>query len=77
VRLIEAGANLGFAAGNNLAAAQALGDWLALINPDAFAAPDWLERLLEAAAPIRTSRPLAAARTWTTMPAGWTAWETS
>lgn len=49
VRLIEAGSNLGFAAGNNLAAAQALGDWLALINPDAFAAPDWLESLLAAA----------------------------
>lgn len=49
VHLIEAGANLGFAAGMNLAASEATGDWLALINPDAFAAPDWLERLLEAA----------------------------
>ena len=48
VRLIEAGLNLGFAAGNNLAAAQASGDWLALINPDAFPAPDWLERLVAA-----------------------------
>ena len=50
VRLIEAGANLGFAAGVNLGALQARGDWLALVNPDAFAAPDWLERLLAGAA---------------------------
>ena len=50
VTLIAAGANLGFAAGVNLGARQARGDWLALINPDAFAAPDWLERLLAGAA---------------------------
>lgn len=49
VQLIEAGANLGFAAGMNLAASRAKGQWLALINPDAFAAPDWLEKLLSAA----------------------------
>lgn len=49
VQLIEAGANLGFAAGMNLAASRARGRWLALINPDAFAAPDWLETLLAAA----------------------------
>jgi len=48
VRFIEAGGNLGFAAGMNLAASRATGDWLALINPDAFAAPDWLEKLLAA-----------------------------
>ncbi len=42
--------NLGFAAANNLAARQAEGvEWLALLNPDAFPAPDWLERLLAAA----------------------------
>jgi GT2 family glycosyltransferase len=50
VRLIEAGANLGFAAGVNLGARQAQGEWLALVNPDAFAAADWLERLLAGAA---------------------------
>jgi len=50
VRLIEAGANLGFAAGVNFGALQARGDWLALVNPDAFAAPDWLERLIAGAA---------------------------
>ncbi len=48
VQLIEAGTNLGFAAGMNLAASRAAGDWLALINPDAFAAPDWLATLMEA-----------------------------
>ena len=41
-RLIEAGANLGFAAANNLAANEARGTWLAFLNPDAYAAPDWL-----------------------------------
>lgn len=48
IRLIEAGANLGFAAGNNLAARAASGRWLALLNPDAFASPDWLEQLVAA-----------------------------
>jgi N-acetylglucosaminyl-diphospho-decaprenol L-rhamnosyltransferase len=41
-------ANLGFAAANNRAAQSARGTWLALLNPDAFPEPDWLERLLEA-----------------------------
>lgn len=43
--VIEAGENLGFAAGNNLAALQARGDWIVTLNPDAFAAPDWLAAL--------------------------------
>lgn len=47
-KLIEAGANLGFAAANNLAAQQAQGDWFALLNPDAYAAPDWLQSLMDA-----------------------------
>jgi GT2 family glycosyltransferase len=46
IRLIEPGANLGFAAGNNLAARQARGRWLVLLNPDAYAQPDWLEALI-------------------------------
>ncbi|WP_299439972.1 glycosyltransferase family 2 protein [uncultured Rhodospira sp.] len=41
--------NLGFAAGNNLAARHARGPWLALLNPDAFPDPDWLSSLLAAA----------------------------
>ena len=48
IRLIEAGGNIGFAAGNNLAAQQARGQWLALLNPDAYADPDWLEQWLAA-----------------------------
>lgn len=48
IRLIENGANLGFAAGINRAVDAARGDWVALINPDAFAEPDWLERLMRA-----------------------------
>lgn len=44
------GRNVGFAVGNNRAAALSRGVWLATLNPDAFAAPDWLERLLEATA---------------------------
>ena len=48
VRQIAAGSNLGFTGGMNLAARHATGDWLALINPDAIAAPDWLARLMAA-----------------------------
>lgn len=44
--IIETGENMGFAAGNNLAARKANADWLALLNPDAFAHPNWLEELL-------------------------------
>lgn len=40
--------NHGFARGNNLAAAQAGGEWLCLLNPDAEAAEDWLEKINEA-----------------------------
>lgn len=46
--LMELGENTGFARGNNIAAAKAKGEWLALLNPDAFARIDWLEKLLEA-----------------------------
>lgn len=38
--------NHGFARGNNLAAARAKGCWLALLNPDAAARPDWLAQVL-------------------------------
>ena len=46
--IMELGENTGFARGNNIAAQKARGDWIALLNPDAFARSDWLEKLLEA-----------------------------
>ena len=49
-RLIKRDTNTGFAAANNYAAQQAKGTWLALLNPDAFAAPDWLTQMLAATA---------------------------
>ncbi len=41
--------NLGFAAGNNRAAALSQSEFIAFLNPDAFPDPDWLERLVAAA----------------------------
>jgi GT2 family glycosyltransferase len=50
VKLLRAGGNLGFAAGNNLGFRHAEGsEWVALLNPDAFVEPDWLEKLVAAA----------------------------
>ena len=50
VRFHLFGDNLGFAAGNNRAAAGAAGEWLGFINPDAFADPDWLSAMTAAIA---------------------------
>src|SRR5258706_7170814 len=50
VELIRLDANVGFARANNLAAGAARRfDALALLNPDAFADPGWLEALGDAA----------------------------
>jgi len=48
VRLIRSEWNNGFARGNNLAmgTADVASEWIALLNPDAFADPAWLESLL-------------------------------
>ena len=46
ITLKRAGENLGFAAGNNEMVKVAKGDWLAFLNPDAYAASDWLEELV-------------------------------
>lgn len=48
--VIEAGQNLGFCGGNNLGARAARGEWLVFLNNDTVADPQWLERLLAAAA---------------------------
>ena len=45
VQFVKNSENLGFAGANNQAAKLAQGRWLALLNPDATAAPDWLEQL--------------------------------
>lgn len=49
ITCIEAKKNLGFAAGNNLALKQCNTEFVALLNPDAFPEPNWLENLLKAA----------------------------
>ena len=43
------GSNMGFAAGNNHALKQCTSEFVALLNPDAFAAADWLAHLRAAA----------------------------
>ncbi len=51
VHLVRSGGNIGFAAANNLAL-RIISDksrWVALLNPDAFPEPTWLESLYDAA----------------------------
>ncbi|HEX2560105.1 glycosyltransferase family 2 protein, partial [Phenylobacterium sp.] len=59
LRLIENGENLGFAGGVNRGAAAARGRWLALLNPDAYAEPDWLEKLVAATGAYPDTRAFA------------------
>lgn len=47
--LIQSEVNLGFAAANNLAASILGAEFLALVNPDAFPEPTWLDELVAAA----------------------------
>ena len=47
-QIIQSETNLGFAAANNRLVELAQTDVVALLNPDAFPAPHWLERLLKA-----------------------------
>ena len=49
VRLIENGANLGFAAGNNHAIRTTTAPWIALLNNDTIPDPGWLGALVAAA----------------------------
>lgn len=46
--LIQSDSNIGFAAANNRAAAMLKTPFIALLNPDAFPATDWLEELVAA-----------------------------
>jgi GT2 family glycosyltransferase len=48
VRVVETGGNLGFAGGNNAGARLAAGAWLAFLNNDTVAAPDWIAHLFRA-----------------------------
>jgi GT2 family glycosyltransferase len=48
LRLERLESNIGFAAASNLGARLARGVWLAVLNPDAFPEPDWLEMLVTA-----------------------------
>jgi len=50
VEVLSLSENTGFAVANNLAVEKLDGmDWVILLNPDAYAAPDWLEKLLAGA----------------------------
>ncbi len=50
IRVERLNENKGFAAANNLGARLSGGQWLALLNSDAFPDPNWLEELIKAAA---------------------------
>ncbi|MGR9086494.1 MAG: glycosyltransferase family 2 protein [Gammaproteobacteria bacterium] len=49
IRFFDPNHNLGFAAANNLAIQTCQTEYVALLNPDAFPEPTWLESLLSAA----------------------------
>ena len=49
IHLSRSETNLGFAGGNNLAAQEARGDYIVLLNGDAFPEPNWLTVLHQAA----------------------------
>jgi hypothetical protein len=48
-RLLREATNLGFAEACNRGIAASTGEWVAMLNNDAVAEPDWAERLVEAA----------------------------
>ncbi len=47
VRIVETGANLGFAAGNDYGAERATGEYLAILNNDTRVDPQWLKELVK------------------------------
>jgi len=60
--IIEAGENLGFAVANNKAVERVSADWIALLNPDAFARPEWLEQGLAARAALPNTAMVGSSR---------------
>ncbi|MEZ5355001.1 MAG: glycosyltransferase [Bryobacteraceae bacterium] len=56
LRVFDLKENLGFAGGNNLAAREARGEWLLILNPDTIVTPGWIGRLM---APFRAQNPSA------------------
>ena len=48
-RVLHPSENIGFAAGNNLGITNAGSEFVALLNPDAFPEPDWLQKLVSTA----------------------------
>ncbi len=49
IHILRLDKNLGFAGGNNYAISKCDTHYIALLNPDAYPAPDWLEQLMRAA----------------------------
>jgi len=54
IKLIKSNSNVGFACGNNIGLSEAKGEFIALLNNDAIANPDWLEKMLQAIQKSRT-----------------------
>lgn len=48
LRIKKLNTNTGFAVANNIGAQMAQGEWLVLLNADAFPEPEWLEHLVKA-----------------------------
>ncbi|HZY45723.1 MAG TPA: glycosyltransferase family 2 protein [Anaerolineae bacterium] len=47
IKVLRSRTNIGFAAGNNLAIQRSTGKYVALLNNDAYAEPDWLAKMIE------------------------------
>lgn len=47
IKLVETGANLGYAGGNNIGFRHAKGDYIVVVNPDTFVDPGWLADLIK------------------------------
>ena len=60
IRMLAAERNLGFAAGNNLAARHARGEYLLFLNPDTVVSPGWIGRLVRHTEMVRDAGAVAA-----------------